>query len=211
MNSPQPVIAIIAAIGSSIGNPETHGIYGWDNNLPWPRLETDVAFFKNKTTRNVVVMGRKTLISMFGPLPNRLNVVVSTTLPEGQNNWEGKDGRPFFVCSSVEKALAFARKVIPEADIFIIGGEQLWKESIPYCTNLFVTHVHGDFKEFAEGSKTFPQLLDPEDSFHEHDFRVVSVRTIRDGNYRLAFAEHQKGPPIYRPELFTASSVRTPA
>lgn len=92
-------------------------------------------------------MGRKTFESLPGPLPNRLNLVVSKSLSKGIY-----DG--YVVVSSPEKALEFARQykegrcgdpseVHPE--VFIIGGAQLYKTFENQCSTVYLTKVHKSY------------------------------------------------------------------
>ena len=63
------MISIIAAVSKN-------GVIGVDNKLPW-NLPEDLKRFKELTTNNVVIMGRKTYESIGKPLPNRINIVVT--------------------------------------------------------------------------------------------------------------------------------------
>jgi dihydrofolate reductase len=103
---------------------------GKNNGLPWPKLRADLAHFKRVTTaaaegkRNAIVMGRKTWQSteVAGrALPNRLNVVVTRgalEVPAG-----------VVVASSLPAALAAARADASVADVFVVGGAQLFREA----------------------------------------------------------------------------------
>lgn len=204
-NTPKVMLAIIAAIGLSKDDPEKHGIYSVDRKLPWPRLEKDFAFFKEKTIDHVVIMGRGTWESLpekVRPLPGRLNIVVTSSLPLGKNFFNNDPSKPFFVCRSTKEAIDLAREERPDAHIFFIGGKQLWEEVIPLCTNIFITHVSGNFNESSREIKTFPELLEPEKHFKEKDFRLMLARTVTDGDYKLSFVGHHSGPPIYFPSDF---------
>lgn len=193
-------VAIIAAIGSSIKDPRIHGIYSAEGKLPWPKLAKDLAFFKEKTLGHITIMGRETWDSIpegVKPLPNRVTIVISSSLPEGKNFWGNQSEKSFFVCRSVEQAIACAKLEKPNANIFFIGGKQLWQEAIPHCTALFVTHVYGDFNGELTNVKTFTQLLEPETHFSKYDFRLVEAKSIVDENYKLTFTEHRVGHPVY--------------
>lgn len=95
-------------------------------------LSQDMKFFKAHTTGKTVAMGRKTLESLPGakPLPNRKNIIL-TRNPE--YNPEGVT-----VYNSIEDFL----KDTPDTDdIYIIGGESLYRDLLPYCERAFVTKV----------------------------------------------------------------------
>jgi dihydrofolate reductase/thymidylate synthase len=104
---------------------------GKDNRLPWPKLRADLAHFRRVTTtapadkRNAIVMGRKTWQSteVAGrALPNRLNVVVTRgalDVPAG-----------VVVAGSLPAAIAAARVDAGVADVFVVGGGDLYREAI---------------------------------------------------------------------------------
>lgn len=95
-------------------------------------LSQDMKFFKAHTTDKTVVMGRKTLESLPGakPLPNRKNIILTRNpeyKPEG-----------VAVYNSVDD---FLRDNPDTDDIYIIGGESLYRDLLPYCERAFVTKV----------------------------------------------------------------------
>ena len=138
---------------------------GVDGGLPW-RLKGDMAFFRkitsktaDETRQNAVVMGRKTWESIpvkFRPLKNRINVVISSTLQEGQ-----ADGAT--IARSFEDAIRILQEEYNEqlADIFVIGGASIYEAALesPLCFRIYLTRVQGDFKcdtffpEFENDSK----------------------------------------------------------
>lgn len=194
-------IAIIAAVGKG-NNPETNGIYGVGGKLPWPRLSKDFAWFKGVTAGHIVIMGRGTWDSLEKPkpLPNRLNIVVSNSLPEGKNLWNNDEKKVFFVCRSLDQALALAKKMEPEKNIFIIGGFDLWHHAIHYCTDLLITHVHGDYgSEDGSEIRKFPALLDPISHFPEHNVRLactpkIEIEKKANPPINLTFFHYKVGP-----------------
>lgn len=109
--------------------------------LPW-HYSADLKFFKERTTGNVCVMGRRTWESLKRPLPNRLNVVLSRTLEI--------DGRPGVV------ALRDAHSVLSLApylarDIYVIGGAVVFREFRDEIDEWVVTRV----PVAVEGADTF--------------------------------------------------------
>lgn len=117
-------INIIAAID------EKRGI-GKEGKLPW-YIPEDLKHFKEITTGNTIIMGRKTFESIGKVLPNRQNIVVS----RDQNlQIEG-----VLVVGSLQEAIEKAEK-----EIFIIGGGQIFKEAIFFADKLYLTLVEGDY------------------------------------------------------------------
>ncbi|MBQ3124644.1 MAG: dihydrofolate reductase [Clostridia bacterium] len=95
-------------------------------------LSQDMKFFKSHTSGKTVVMGRKTLESLPGgnPLPNRKNIVLTRN---SDYNPEGVT-----VYNSIKSFLADNED---NSDIYVIGGESLYRDLLPYCERAFVTKV----------------------------------------------------------------------
>lgn len=111
-------------------------------------IPADMKFFRQTTTGKVVVMGRKTLESFPGgqPLKNRTNIVITR-----DTNYKVKDG---IVVSTIEEALEELKKYKDE-DIFVIGGESIYRQMLPYCKMAFVTKI-----DHAYDADTFFPNLD---------------------------------------------------
>lgn len=119
---------------------------GKNNGLLF-RIPEDMAFFRETTTGKVIVMGRKTLESFPGgkPLKNRTNIVL-TTRP-------GLETPDVIACSS----LAQLAKLLDEYgknEIFVAGGENVYRQLLPYCDTALVTKVNAD----GDAAKFFPNL-----------------------------------------------------
>lgn len=106
---------------------------GYQNEL-LVRIPADQKFFRQETTGKVVVLGRKTLESFpqGRPLPNRTNIVVST-----KKDYKVKDA---IVVHSIEEAMEVL-KGYPEEDIYVIGGDSIYKQMLPYCDVAHVTKI----------------------------------------------------------------------
>ena len=110
------------------------GIGGADNDLLWHRdMPADLRRFKELTTGNVVVMGRKTYESIGRPLPNRQNIVISRTM-------ETTEG--VTVVRSLDEAYESAE---PGKEIFIIGGNQIYTLAFDTLDRIYATEVDGEF------------------------------------------------------------------
>ena len=106
---------------------------GKDNKLLYQKQNRDMLNFKDVTTGNVVVMGRKTFESLNNkPLPNRKNFILSSTLQKGkQNGYE--------VFNNIEELTNFCSG---EEKVFIIGGENVYKQFLPLADEIMVTLIH---------------------------------------------------------------------
>lgn len=111
-----------------------NGVIGKDNKLPWSCKE-DMKRFKELTTDNVVVMGRKTHESIGKILPNRINIVVTSTV-----NIITSKSEDIHFCPDISSALLLADSF--NKKIFIIGGDTLYKQTIPLWDLLYLTIIN---------------------------------------------------------------------
>ena len=122
-----------------------NGVIGKDNALPW-HLPEDMAHFKRMTAGCPVVMGRKTWDSLpprFRPLPGRRNIVVTR-----QADWQA-DGAER--AGSLPEAMALCTDA---AEVWVIGGAQIYAEAAPLAQRAVVTEIDRDF----EGEAHAPSL-----------------------------------------------------
>ena len=125
-----------------------NGVIGKDNALPW-RLPEDLKYFKRTTLGKPVVMGRLTYESIGRPLPGRPNIVVTR-----QPTWSepGVDK-----AESIKKALEIAQSYVDKSaaeEAMIIGGAQIYRESVALCNRIYLTRVHAEI----DGDAFFPEL-----------------------------------------------------
>jgi dihydrofolate reductase len=145
------MITVIAAVG--INNE-----LGKDNQLIW-HLPDDFKRFKSLTTGHYIIMGRKTFESFPKPLPNRTHVIITRQKDYSVENC--------IVVDSLKKAFA----VCPEnEETYIIGGGEIYKQSIDFADKLEITKVFHSF----EADTFFPEI-DPlkweliSEEFHTKD------------------------------------------
>ena len=119
---------------------------GYQNRL-LVSIPSDMKFFRQKTTGNVVVMGRKTLESFPNglPLKNRVNIVLTKN-----KNYQVKDA----VIVHSEEELLEELKKYPSEKIYVIGGESIYKMMLPYCDTVYVTKIDREF----QADTYFPNL-----------------------------------------------------
>jgi dihydrofolate reductase len=122
-----------------------NGVIGKNNQLLW-RLSADLKQFKALTTNHVIIMGRKTFDSIGKPLPNRTSIIISR-----QKNIEIKG---CLVVDSLQKAVEIAEIIKPNEEIFVIGGGEIYNESLPIADKIYLTEV----KTIVEGDTFFPKL-----------------------------------------------------
>lgn len=117
-------------------------IMGFDGRLPW-NLPEDMAWFKQLTTGKTVVMGRGTWDSIGGkPLPNRVNIIVSSTLSKlngsTMENPEHKGYSGTYVVPGIVEAIGIQSNI---DDLFFIGGSAIYGEGLHYADTAYITHV----------------------------------------------------------------------
>jgi dihydrofolate reductase len=110
---------------------DRNGAIGKGGKLPW-HYSADMKFFKETTTGNACVMGHKTWLTLKKPLPNRLNIVLSrkAEIPPQES---------VVVLRNVESVLSMAKDL--EGDLFVIGGQQVYRSFLPYIEKWIVTEV----------------------------------------------------------------------
>ena len=124
---------------------------GYQNRL-LVSIPSDMKFFRQKTTGNVIVMGRKTLESFPNglPLKNRVNIVLTKN-----KNYQVKDA---VIVHSEEELLEELKKYSSEK-IYVIGGERIYKMMLSYCDTVYVTMIDREF----QADTYFPNLDQMED------------------------------------------------
>ncbi len=145
-------------------------IIGSDNELPWYFSE-DLKRFREITMGKTVVMGRKTyesIVKRLGkPLPGRKNVVITRQVgykvPEG-----------VLVFGSLEEVFS----ALKNEDLYIIGGEQIFKLALPYAEKIYMTHIHGSYRGDAYFVKIDWSLWDKveEERYPNYTFAVYQKK-----------------------------------
>ena len=130
-----------------------NNVIGKNNQLLW-NLPNDMKFFKNTTWGMPVIMGRKTFESLGKPLPGRTNIVI-TRKPE----WEAPGT---ITVASLDEAIHAAEQT-DAREVFVIGGGQIYEQSMPIANRIYYTRVHTN----VDGDTFFPEI-DPV------QFRLVS-------------------------------------
>jgi dihydrofolate reductase len=125
-----------------------NNVIGKDNKLLW-RLPNDMRFFKNTTWAMPVIMGRKTFDALGKPLTGRTNIVITH-----QKEWKA-DG--VTVVENLDDAMT-AAAYTDAKECFVIGGGQIYRQSMPRADRIFLTRVH----TVLEGDTFFPEVSEKE-------------------------------------------------
>jgi len=144
-------------------------VIGKDNGLIW-HLPNDLKFFKTKTMGKPMIMGRNTFESIGKPLPGRTNIVVT------RNQTYSADG--IVVTHSLEQALTLARDIAVKdnvEEVMIIGGAQIYEQSLKMADRLYLTKVHAHL----EGDAFFPEFnMDDWQEVERQDFKASEKNTF---------------------------------
>ncbi len=160
------MISLIAAIGKN-------NELGGNNSLLW-HLPSDMQHFRDTTRGHSVIMGRKTFESIGKALPNRKNIIITRNPEYKFENVE--------VSHTLKEAL---RLTDEKEEVFIIGGAEIYKESIENADKLYITHVNGEFKE----SDVFLPVIDI-----TKWKKIKSTFRAKDAEnpYDMEFAEYER-------------------
>jgi len=131
---------IISAIVATAKN----NVIGKNNDIPW-YLPADLKYFKKITLNHHIIMGRNCYESIGRPLPKRTNVIVTRNLYYTASNC--------LIVHSIEEGLEIAKNNGVE-EVFIIGGAQIYEQSVAYWDRLYLTEVDLE----VEGDVFFPEI-----------------------------------------------------
>ena len=118
---------------------------GKDNDLLW-KIKDDLRLFKRTTAGHVVIHGRKSFESIGFPLPNRSNIVIT-------RNKEYK-AVGAFVTHSLAEAIELGKKLEMNDEIFILGGAEIYRQSLDLVDRMYLSEVDG---EFTDADAHFPE------------------------------------------------------
>ena len=150
-------ITVLAAVGANL-------VIGRDGNMPW-HLPEDLAHFKATTMGHTMVMGRKTYDTIGRALPGRRTIVITRQL-----GWHAPSVE---VAHSLPEALALAGP----ADVFVVGGSDVYRQAMPFADQLLLTEV----EQSPEADAFFP-------TFSADDWR----ETAREAHEGFAFVTYER-------------------
>ncbi|GAA4730059.1 dihydrofolate reductase [Flavisolibacter ginsenosidimutans] len=148
-----------------------NNVIGKDNKLPW-HLPDDLKYFKNLTWAMPILMGRKTFDSIGKPLPGRKSIVITRN-----NDWghEGVD-----VVHSIEAAVEKAKEYGAK-EIFVIGGAEIFKTSLPNANRIYLTRIHHPF----DGDVFFPVINEKEWTLVSKRYCEKDAKNAYDHTYQV--------------------------
>ncbi len=155
-----------------------NGVIGIDNQLPW-HLPEDLKYFKSVTMGKPIIMGRKTYDSIGRPLPGRTNIVITR-----DSSWQAEGVE---VAHTLAQAMTLGRLACANAgadEAMVIGGEQIYRMTLPAADRLYLTEVQAevegdaffpefDAKEWQQVSEQLPEITDT------HPYRYLVLERIK--------------------------------
>lgn len=157
-------VSLVAAIAQN-------NAIGKNNELLW-HLPADFKHFKNTTSGHFILMGRKTFESFPKPLPNRTHLIITR-----QINYSVPEN--CFAFASVNDALQFAKHQNQEM-VYVIGGGEIYTETIKQANELIITHVSASFEdadaffpEITVDWKLISEEFQKADDKNKYDFTIT--------------------------------------
>jgi len=181
------ILSIIVAYAE---DNQSRFVIGKDNAIPWHDSK-DLARFREHTTGHAVVMGRKTFDSIGKPLRGRENVIITR-----QKNYK-VDGAHVF--NDLQEALDFVGP--KHSEVFIIGGQELYEQSIERADRLYITHI---YRHNIKGDTFFPKwdrvlfkTIQQEDKNERIEFEILQRIKKAEGLETLDYLGNPEGIPYY--------------
>jgi len=135
---------------------DKNGAIGFENKILFDCPE-DTKFYKDKTENTIVVMGRGTFQSLdYQPLPNRQNIVVSSSISAQDYAQYSKD--ELLIFSDFVSVINYLNETLPTCEVYIIGGESVyaWFMQNGYINNIYLNVID---KEAPKADRFFPSNL----------------------------------------------------
>ena len=140
------------------------------NNQLLCHLPADLKYFKNLTTHHAILMGRKTFESIGKPLPNRTNIIISRS----DLNIEGT-----YCFKSIDEGISFAKSQ-NETELFIIGGDSIYQQSMDILDTVYLTRIHHSF----EADAFFPALQEEYWQLNQNEFHAADEKNKFDFSFQ---------------------------
>ena len=149
-----------------------NNVIGNQNELPW-HIPEDLKFFRSKTKNHPVIMGRKTFDSLGSPLPKRINIIISRSPQKS-------DLPNVYWTSHLDEAMQIAQEVSDKEEVFIIGGGEIYKQSLHKVQKIYLTRIYQKY----EGDVFYPEVP-------LEKFQLVEEKK-QEGNPAFSFLTYEK-------------------
>lgn len=146
-----------------------NNVIGKGNKMPW-HLPNDLKYFKKNTLEHSVVMGRKTFESLGKPLPDRRNIILTRDMTAKSDDID--------IANSFQEVLNYCRD---EREIFIIGGGEIFKQTLPFADKILLTRLHTTI----DGDAYFPELPENEWTLESEDKHEKDEKHAFDYSFQV--------------------------
>lgn len=146
-----------------------NNVIGKGNKMPW-HLPNDLKYFKKNTLEHSVVMGRKTFESLGKPLPDRRNIILTRDITAKSDDID--------IANSFQEVLNYCRD---EREIFIIGGGEIFKQTLPFADKILLTRLHTTI----DGDAYFPELPENEWTLESEDKHEKDEKHAFDYSFQV--------------------------
>lgn len=157
------------------------GIIGINNKMPW-HIPSELKYFKSVTQNSIVIMGSNTFHSIGHPLSDRTNIVISKKL-----NLE--DTPELYVRSSIEDAidLAWYLALKEQKNIFIIGGSNIYEQTLPYINKAYITVLDVSYYYKIQQTENKKFVYYPYEQIIDSGFKLIESKPLeaKDFFYRI--------------------------
>ena len=148
-----------------------NNVIGNNNKIPW-YIPEDLKLFQKITKNHIIVMGRKTFESLpNGPLKNRINVVITNKTELYDKNNET------LIYTNFENSFALLETLQKEThkEVFIIGGNTIYKQYFEYCTKFHISFINNT----QSGDTTFPHNI----QYFQNHYTLITKDEKTDFTY----------------------------
>ena len=142
-------------------------LVGKDNKLPW-HFKEDLIYYKSKTQGNTVLMGDNSYYSLKSYYKDK-------PLPYGKIYVASLLDLKLDDAVVINDVISFLKNFPKEEELWVVGGATIYKFSLPYADNLYITHVDGEY----EGDAYFPKFD------LENEFKLISSRVSNNLNFAV--------------------------
>ena len=132
-----------------------NNVIGNKDGIPW-NIKGEQKQFRELTTGNIIIMGRKTFEDIGRPLPNRINIVISNTKEYSSRDDSTRIPTILMTVHSLKEAIDTITDM-NNVNVYIAGGRKLYEEAVPIVDKMYITEVHMDV-EVDDTTVFFPEF-----------------------------------------------------
>lgn len=153
------------------------GVIGDASGLLW-NIPEDMKHFREMTTNNIVIMGRKTYETIGRPLPNRINIILSSS-PVNGNSCRTQPELLYTNLDTLDEVVSGILSHYPDKHVFVIGGKQIYEQLLNRVDSIYITTVYLDIEntEYIALSPEFMKSIETDyvpDDIYIHKQQSIS-------------------------------------